>query len=133
MAKNYVQPGLFPLPNPSSLTVGEIWNQASEDLLSRLAEDRRIERKPAGIHWKELAEYFSMWANTVDGGLIVIGMEDDGIFSGFTDKGVEHANRLETNARTYCPDARIDVRRLSGAKTSDRCNHASAGSYSIDV
>lgn len=61
------------------LTVEEIYDRASVDLFHRLKEDRRIERKPTGIHSQSLGEYFSMWANTApDGGLVVIGMEDGG-------------------------------------------------------
>jgi ATP-dependent DNA helicase RecG len=65
------------------LTPQDIYECADAEMLQRLKEDRRIERKPAGIHGGELGEYFSMWANTVpDGGLMVLGQEDDGTFSG---------------------------------------------------
>jgi ATP-dependent DNA helicase RecG len=94
------------------LTVEEIWANATPELLSKLREDRRIERKPAGIHAKELAEYFSMWANTVDGGLIVVGMENNGAVSGCASAGIGHINKLDTHARDHCPDARVEVRRL---------------------
>ena len=57
------------------LSPDEIYELVDQDLLGRLKEDRRLERKPAGIHGKELGDYFSMWANTVpDGGLLVVGM-----------------------------------------------------------
>jgi ATP-dependent DNA helicase RecG len=69
----------FNFDGPTALmTVEEIYDHASVELFRRLREDRRIERKLAGIHSDFLGEYFSMWANTApDGGLIVIGMEDD--------------------------------------------------------
>lgn len=53
------------------LTVDEIYERASAELLTSLGkEDRRFERKPSGIHALTLGEYFSMWANTApDGGL----------------------------------------------------------------
>ena len=61
------------------LTVEEIYDRASTELFQKLKEDRRIERKPTGIHSQSLGEYFSMWANTApDGGLVVVGMEDGG-------------------------------------------------------
>ncbi len=90
------------------LTVEEIWNRATPEALQRLHEDKRIERKPAGIHAAELATYFSMWANTVDGGLIVVGMENDGGISGCANI----ASKLETHAKDQCPEARVECRRL---------------------
>ena len=87
--------GVLPLEyaNVTVLTVEEIWNGATVEGLIKLREDRRIERKPVGIHGAELAEYFSMWANTVDGGLIVIGMENNGAVSGYA-WGVERKQAL---------------------------------------
>jgi ATP-dependent DNA helicase RecG len=111
------QPGQLSLlfAPPDVLTVEEIWAAASASLLEKLREDRRIERKPAGIHAKELAEYFSMWSNTVDGGLVVVGMEDDGKISGCVDAGSTHTNKLDSHARDNCPDARVDVRRIQAS------------------
>jgi hypothetical protein len=40
------------------------YGHASAELFRALGEDRRIERKPAGIHADVQGEYFSMWANT---------------------------------------------------------------------
>ena len=53
-----------------------------------------------------------MWANTVDGGLIVVGMENNGGISGCSTNGVEYVNKLESHARDHCPDARVEARRL---------------------
>jgi ATP-dependent DNA helicase RecG len=103
--------------SPDALTVEEIWATATAELLIRLREDRRIERKPIGIHGRELAEYFSMWANTVDGGLVVVGMEDDGQISGCASAGTYH-NKLESQARDNCPDARIDVRTVPAVNSA---------------
>ena len=56
------------------LSPDEIYQNASHSLLALLKEDRRLERKTAGVHGRALGEYFSMWANTVpEGGLIVLG------------------------------------------------------------
>jgi ATP-dependent DNA helicase RecG len=65
------------------LSVDEIYHKADGRMLVELKEDRRIERKPAKIHARELGEYFSMWANTApDGGIMALGVENDGAFSG---------------------------------------------------
>jgi ATP-dependent DNA helicase RecG len=95
------------------LSPSEIYEAVDEKLLRKLAEDRRIERKSPRIHGKDLGEYFSMWANTVpDGGLIVIGMDNDGQFSGCHDIGSDHLNKLEKAWYTYCPDARVESKRV---------------------
>jgi ATP-dependent DNA helicase RecG len=114
------QPAQLPLlfAPPEVLTVEEIWSAANASLLVKLREDRRIERKPAGIHAKELAEYFSMWANTVDGGLIVVGMEDDGTITGCAGAGSAHANKLDSHGRDNCPDARVEMRRIQATNNS---------------
>jgi hypothetical protein len=65
------------------LSPDDIYQNANQDLLAKLDEDRRIERKPANTHGRKLGEYFSMWANTApEGGLLVLGMENDGLFTG---------------------------------------------------
>jgi ATP-dependent DNA helicase RecG len=96
------------------LTVDEIYARASQDLLERLKEDRRIERKPSGHHAEALGPYFSMWANTSpEGGLLVIGMEDGGTTSGCRTLSQKQLNRLEQTDRLYCPDARCESKRLA--------------------
>ena len=61
----------------------EIYERATTEFLRGLPEDRRIERKPATVHAEQLGSvYFPMWANTPDGGLLVVGIEDDGTISG---------------------------------------------------
>ena len=65
------------------MPVDEIYEKVDQELLERLKEDRRIERKPEGIHARQLGDYFSMWANTIpEGGLLVVGMADDGVVTG---------------------------------------------------
>src|SRR5438105_4571557 len=104
----------FPEPALPLLTVNEIFENADQALLEKLKEDRRLERKPAGYHAKALGDYFSMFANTKpDGGVIVIGQEDDGTFSGCSKAAPSHINDLERTADNHCPDARFEVKRIS--------------------
>jgi ATP-dependent DNA helicase RecG len=106
---------------PAVLSVDRLWTLANAELLAMLKEDRRVERKPAGIHAPELAEYFSMWANTAaEGGLIVLGMSDDGKFVGCTGIETEHLNRLERDGYDQCPDAHVECRRIGGTRQSDQ-------------
>src|SRR5688572_29931872 len=105
------------------VTVEELWNAASQALFGKFKEDRRIERKPAGIHAHELAEYFSMWANTIDGGLIVIGVDNDCEFSG-CDRSGTRVNRLEKGARDSCPDALVDCKLVKGVRVDGKADSA---------
>jgi ATP-dependent DNA helicase RecG len=103
------------------LSPDEIYAEISQALLAELAEDRRLERKSSGIHGKELGDYICMWANTIpDGGLIVIGMEDKGAFSGCHKLSAQQLNTLEKAHYAYCPDAKVDSKRVEIA-SSDGC------------
>lgn len=102
-----------PVPSPPLMSAGEIYDKADQSLLQQLAEDRRIERKPAGIHARALGDYFSMWANTPpEGGLIVIGLENDGLVSGCLRHSQQHMNELKKVGDTFCPDARYSYKQV---------------------
>jgi ATP-dependent DNA helicase RecG len=95
------------------MTVEEMYEGASVELFKLLKEDRRIERKPSGIHPRQLGDWFSMWANTnPDGGILVVGMEDDGTESGCAKLSQSDLNRLEKTGMEYCPDARFESKRI---------------------
>jgi hypothetical protein len=84
------------------LTVDEIYAGASQDLLSRLKEDSRIEWKGTKEHVPTIAEYLSMWANTPpDGGLIAIGVADDGAFIGCNSIEQKRLNGIEKAGHTH--------------------------------
>lgn len=102
-----------PVASPPLMSPAEIYERASQSLLTQIKEDRRIERKPVGIHSKELGEYFSMWANTApDGGLIAIGVSDDGAVSGCVRQAIEHINRLERTGDIFCPECFAEMKRV---------------------
>lgn len=96
------------------IPVGALYEQADQALLDRLrSEDRRYERKSAGIQAQALGDYFSILANTApDGGLIAIGVDDDGSYSGCIGTNPKHLNDLERAGDVYCPDARYDYKRV---------------------
>jgi ATP-dependent DNA helicase RecG len=101
------------------LTIAEIYDNASPDLLIKLQEDRRIERKPANYQPKYLADYISMFANTKpDGGILVLGMENDGRISGFSTITQSRVNELERSGQLYCPDARYESKRVGAINSS---------------
>lgn len=88
------------------MTVDDIFMSLSTMPLAELHEDRRIERKVAGVAPRSLADYFSIFANTApDGGIILIGVENDGSVAGCGLVNQGHLNDLERAGDNYCPDA----------------------------
>jgi ATP-dependent DNA helicase RecG len=115
MSYKEIQPPL-PFEQPSApplISVGEIYDKADQSLLQQLKEDRRIERKSAGVSASELGIYFSQWANTpAEGGLIAVGIEDNGSISGCLRTDIKHINRLEEAWDIYTPDARCESKHI---------------------
>ena len=92
---------------------GELYACFNQTLLESLKEDKRIERKPSTIQPRGLDYCFSMWANTKpDGGLIVVGQEDDGKIRGCTSIGTNKLNDLERAVLIYCPDAKYSTKQV---------------------
>jgi len=95
------------------LSPDDIYSGLGAELLELIREDRRLERKPAGIHARALGDYFSMWANTApEGGLVLVGVEDDGSISGCSHLSDGELNEKEKAHRTYAPDARSESKRV---------------------
>lgn len=66
-------------PHPQLLSPREIWARLSPEFLSRLKEDRRIEFKSAiSINFEDIAQYYSAFSNTPEGGILVFGIENKG-------------------------------------------------------
>ncbi len=103
----------FEMKPTELLTVDDIYERADESLLQALVEDRRLERKSAGIHANSLGSYLSMWANTSpDGGVLVVGQEDDGAISGCVTLPANKLNNLEKCGDDHCPGARYETKRV---------------------
>lgn len=95
----------LPLVSPDELY------QNAESYLELLKEDRRFERKSPKTNPRSLGEWFSMWANTApDGGLIAVGIEDNGTMSGCARLSQTELNEREQTGKIYCPDARYATR-----------------------
>ena len=87
-------------------TPDEIYDRLSSSNVLSCVEDRRVERKGANVQPKLLAEYLSMWSNTQPhGGLIIVGVDDDGGIGGCVRLGTEHKNNIEKLSH-LCPTAR---------------------------
>ena len=93
------------------LSVPEIFQDIDRINPVDLKEDRRIERKTATVHAKALSDYFSIFANTPpDGGIILVGVEDDGAVTGCRRVDQTHINELERTGDVFCPDARYECK-----------------------
>lgn len=99
-------------------TPDEIFDCATADTLPQFREDDRVERKPSGTHTETLAIYICMWANTPpNGGVLIVGMEDNGIVSGCqsrTEELIRAENRIR---RELVPDARISCKRIHAVRS----------------
>jgi ATP-dependent DNA helicase RecG len=103
-----------PLPSLQQLwTPDDIYLTCDEDTVRRFKEDNRVERKSVRIKQRDLADYLSMWANTQPhGGIVFIGVENDGKLSGCKNASQEHINELHTVSR-MCSDARIEFKNVA--------------------
>lgn len=102
-----------PLPSLTQLwTPDDIFNLADAAVILSFGEDPRVERKRAQVSQKSLAEYVSMWANTQPhGGIVYIGVENDGGVSGCKNTEQEHFNSLRQVGRLV-PDARFEFKNV---------------------
>lgn len=98
--------------NLALLSPREIWLRLDSKLIADLFEDKRVEFKRAQIDPRDLAPYISMWSNTPEGGIIVVGCTSDGSATGCQAVGVRKINSLESIHVTFCPLARPEYKRI---------------------
>jgi ATP-dependent DNA helicase RecG len=92
----------------------DLWLKLSGLNVDQFAEDHRLERKPGHhLHFENLAEYLSMWSNTVDGGILLIGMEDNGKVGGCAGISSDKLNRLYSFHTQLCPEAAPEPKRIA--------------------
>ena len=105
---------MFPVDELKQLwTPDEIYDRLDEKTILEFVEDRRVERKGVGVQAKALGDYLSMWSNTQPhGGLIFVGVENNGQITGCKDLSASHKNALET-LTPFCPDARWACKEVS--------------------
>lgn len=92
----------------------QIYDSTDFKLFSRLTEDHRFDRKSAKAQPKELAKYLSGFGNgpSVEGGVLAIGIEQDGSVTGCKSLGQDRLSELEKLGSDHCPDGRFETRRL---------------------
>lgn len=104
----------FPVEKPwRLLSVDELYDKMSEQAAVDADEDHRIERKSSNYSARPLGDYFSMWANTPPfGGILLIGIENDGRITGCKRASTSHMNDLQRAGDVYCSDARYECRQI---------------------
>lgn len=107
---------------PELWTPDDIYNHCDENTIRAFSEDRRVERKRYEVSQRDFAAYLSMWANTQPtGGVIFIGVANDGTILGCAHGSTEHLNEFET-ARRLCPDAMFETKRVQVTDNKGRQN-----------
>lgn len=97
---------------PQLWTPDDIFTSSDQQTLIDFKEDHRVERKRVNISARDLAIYVSMWANTQPhGGIIFIGVGNEGELFGCKSVGTEHLNDLRS-VRKLCPDANYEIREV---------------------
>lgn len=102
-----------PLPGLTALwTADDIWAALDPAVVTQFREDNRVERKRVEVNAKELAAYAAMWGNTQPhGGIVLIGVSNEGEITGCKHSPTSHINDLE-GVRRFVPDARVEFKRV---------------------
>lgn len=91
-----------------------LYNNPTVEKLVSTVENQNFERKTAYIQEKDLAAEFSAFANSsVEGGLVVLGIEKDKNVVGINIVGQEKINKLIQAQRTFCPLAEVEYKEIS--------------------
>ena len=98
---------------PELWTPREIWVRFTQRMIPYFSEDRRIEYKVTPkLHWEDLASYYSAFSNSPDGGVLCIGVADDGTCAGCKNLSADQLNRIETFHIQICPSAKPEFKRV---------------------
>ena len=99
--------------NTAVWTPRDIWVRLTQRGLEYFKEDRRLERKGRKRpDLGELAEYYSTFSNTPEGGLLVYGVENNGDISGCSMFSPGQLNDIESCHLNLCPLSRPEFKRI---------------------
>ncbi|MBU2010387.1 putative DNA binding domain-containing protein [Patescibacteria group bacterium] len=91
-----------------------LYNNPDIKKLISATENQNFERKSTLIQERDLALEFSAFANSsVEGGLVVVGIENDKNITGINFTGQEKINKLIQAQRTFCPMAIMNYKEFS--------------------
>jgi len=91
-------------------TPDDIYEAVSTDIsvIDRFKEDKRVERKAARFHPRELGDYLSVYSNRQPhGGVIFLGVTDRGEAEGCSSLSSKQLDDIERAGAVYCPEARF--------------------------
>lgn len=105
-------PSPSPLDNLALWTPRDIWVRLNQSTLELFREDKRLERKAyKSPNLDGLAEYLSMFSNSLDGGVLVYGITDNGTIEG-CHFSTDQINKVERCHITHCPGAKPEFKRV---------------------
>jgi len=114
-------PSVRKMPIKDLLTTEDIFAFCDEAFLRNFGkENSLVEKKPSGIHGKDLGQYISMWANTIGGGIIAVGIRNDNIFEGCSRLSTNQKNLLEKAPGDFCPDANVKLKKIPIKRDEDQ-------------
>lgn len=91
-----------------------LYNNPDIKKLISTMENQNFDRKNALIQEKDLAPEFSAFANSsIEGGLVVVGIDNGKNITGINFVGQEKINKLIQAQRTFCPMARVSFKEFS--------------------
>lgn len=94
-------------------TAREIWLRLTEHHIAQFREDNRLEFKSAKkMHLDDLIDYWSMWSNTLDGGVIIFGVENNKKLTGCAHLTQEQIDTLEHFHVQRCPLALPEFKKI---------------------
>jgi ATP-dependent DNA helicase RecG len=99
--------------SPELWTPREVWVKFSQRMIPFFGEDRRVEYKTTPkLNWDDLACYFGAYSNSPDGGVLCIGVADNGTSVGCKNLSEDQLNRLEKFHVQKCPNSKPEIKRV---------------------
>ncbi len=92
----------------------QIFQSDDAEFLANLPENTQLERKSGKVQASQLAKCLSAFGNgpAVEGGVVVIGIENDGTVTGCASLAPQKIQALEFMGRDNCPDGRFQTKRI---------------------
>ena len=103
------------------MSISKINTSITMDYLKNIPENLYFDRKRAKISNQDLANEIASFANA-NGGIVVLGISDDGEFEGFNPYGINKLNdcqKVVTNYLRPTPNYRIELIEVKNSKNED--------------
>lgn len=103
------------------MNISKINSNITLDYLSKEPENLYLDRKRAKISLQDLANEIASFANA-NGGIIVVGITDDGKIEGFNPYGIKKLNECQKVVTSYLkttPSYKIEIIKVKNFKNED--------------